>query len=211
VVTDVRTAIGTLVIVVLAAAAFNAQSGTYQIDQAASSVLIQVGKGGLFSFAAHDHEVAAPALAGSIVLDQTDVTKSNITLEFDATALKVTGKGEPAKDVPEVQQTMLSDRVLDVRQYPTITFRSNRVALVNKGADRLVLNVTGDLTLHGTTRPVTTRVEVSVRDTALTASGSTMIRQTDFGMTPVTAGGGTVRVKDEVEVVFRVVGRRASV
>lgn len=205
-----RSAIGALLLVWLASAALGAQGGTYQIDQTATSVLIQVGKGGLFSFAAHDHEVAAPAVAGSIVLDQTDVTKSKVSLEFNATALKVTGKGEPAEDVPEVQAAMLSDRVLDVRQYPTITFRSNRVSLVNKAADRLTLNVAGDLTLHGMTRPVTTRVEVSLKDASLTATGTARIRQTDFGIKPVTAGGGTVKVKDEIDVVFRVVGRRGS-
>jgi polyisoprenoid-binding protein YceI len=210
VVSSHRRAICALLLVWLASAALGAQGGTYQIDQTATSVLIQVGKGGLFSFAAHDHEVTAPAVAGSIVLDQTDVTKSKVSLEFNATALKVTGKGEPAEDVPEVQAAMLSDRVLDVRQYPTITFRSNRVSLVNKAADRLTLNVAGDLTLHGMTRPVTTRVEVSLKDPSLTATGTARIRQTDFGMKPVTVGGGTVRVKDEVDVVFRVVGRRTT-
>ena len=199
-----------LVFCLLTSAAPVAQNGQFQIDQTATSVLVRVGKGGLFSFAAHDHEVAAPALAGTILLDQTDITRSNISLEFDAAALKVTGKGEPAKDVPEVQQVMLSDRVLDVQQYPKIVFRSNRVSLANKSANRISLNVAGNLTLHGTTRPVTTRVEVSLKDTQLTATGTTRIRQTDFGMTPVTAAGGTVRVKDEVEVVFQVVARRTS-
>jgi polyisoprenoid-binding protein YceI len=210
VVSSHRTAIGALLLVWLASVALGAQGGTYQIDQTATSVLIVVGKAGVFSFAAHDHEVVAPAVAGSIVLDQTDVTKSKVSLEFNAAALKVTGKGEPAEDVPEVQAAMLSDRVLDVRQYPTITFRSNRVSLVRKEADRLTLNVAGDLTLHGITRPVTTRVEVGLKDPSLTATGTARIRQTDFGMTPVTAGGGTVRVKDEVDVVFRVVARRPA-
>jgi polyisoprenoid-binding protein YceI len=158
-----------------------------------------------------------PLLPGKVVFVSADrVTNQEgdswyvANVEVDATALKVTGKGEPAEDVPEVQAAMLSDKVLDVRQYPTITFRSNRVSLVNKAADRLTLNVAGDLTLHGTTRPVTTRVELSVKDPSLTATGTARIRQTDFGMKPVTAGGGTVRVKDEVDVVFRVVGRRTS-
>jgi polyisoprenoid-binding protein YceI len=187
-----------------------AQGGTYQVDQSASSVFIQVGKGGLFSFAAHDHEVAAPALAGTVVLDQSDTAKSSVSLDFDATALKVTGKGEPAKDVPEVQAAMLSDRVLDVQRYPTITFRSTRVSVASKAADRLTLNVAGNLTLHGTTKPVTTRVEVGLKDTTLTASGTATIRQTEFGMQPVTVAGGTVKVKDELEVTFRVVARRTS-
>jgi polyisoprenoid-binding protein YceI len=208
--TSSRTVIGALGLVLLASAALVAQAGKYKVDQAASSVLIQVGKGGLFSFAAHDHEVAAPALAGTVVLDQTDVSKSSVSLEFDATALKVTGKGEPATDVPEVQAAMLSDRVLDVQRYPKITFRSTRVSVASKAADRLTLTVAGDLTLHGTTRPVTTRVEVVLKDTALTATGTAKIHQSDFGMKPVTAGGGTVRVKDEVDIVFQVVARRTS-
>ena len=195
---------------VLVSAALAAQAGSYQVDQTASSVLIQVGKGGVFSFAAHDHEVAAPALAGTVMLDSADASKSSVSLEFDATALKVTGKGEPAKDVPEVQAAMLSDRVLDVKRFPKITFRSTRVSVASKAADRLTLNVAGDLTLHGTTRPVTTKVEVGLKDTMLTGTGTAKIRQTDFGMKPVTVGGGTVRVKDEVDVVFRVVARRTS-
>jgi hypothetical protein len=100
---------GTLVFVVFVSAGLVAQGGTYQVDQSASSVFIHVGKGGLFSFAAHDHEVAAPALGGTVVLDQTDAAKSSVSLDFDAAALKVTGKGEPAKDVPEVQAAMLSE------------------------------------------------------------------------------------------------------
>jgi polyisoprenoid-binding protein YceI len=201
---------GTLVFVVFVSAGLVAQGGTYQVDQSASSVFIHVGKGGLFSFAAHDHEVAAPALGGTVVLDQTDAAKSSVSLDFDAAALKVTGKGEPAKDVPEVQAAMLSDRVLDVQRYPKITFRSTRVSVASKAADRFSLNITGDLTLHGTTKPVTTRVEVGLKDTTLTATGTTKIRQTDFGMQPVTVAGGTVKVKDELEVSFRVVGRRTS-
>jgi polyisoprenoid-binding protein YceI len=206
--TRAQIAIGALVTVWLASVRLVAQGGTYQIDRTATSVLIHVGKSGLFSFAGHDHEVAAPAVGGTITLDQAEVTKSSVSLEFDATALKVTGKGEPAEDVPEVQQVMLSDRVLDVRQYPTITFRSNRVSLVTKMADRLTVNVAGELTLHGTTRPMATRVDVSLKDATLTANGTARIRQTDFGIKPVTAGAGTVRVKDEVEVVFQVVARR---
>jgi hypothetical protein len=36
----------------------------------------------------------------------------------------------------------------------------------------------------------------------LTARGSFSLKQSDFGMVPVTAAGGTVRVEDEVDVQF---------
>jgi hypothetical protein len=36
----------------------------------------------------------------------------------------------------------------------------------------------------------------------ITARGSFVLKQTDFGMEPVTAVSGTIRVKDEVDVQF---------
>jgi hypothetical protein len=42
----------------------------------------------------------------------------------------------------------------------------------------------------------------------LHAEGTATVRQTDFGIQPVTAGAGTVRVKDDVEVSFSVRARR---
>ncbi|MPZ20687.1 MAG: hypothetical protein GEV06_22675 [Luteitalea sp.] len=178
------------------------------IDPAKTNVGIHVGRSGIFGFAGHEHEIAVPAVQGQITLDRADVTKSTIAAEFDATALNVTGKGEPPEDVPEVQQVMLSERVLDVQKYPTITFHSRRIALVQQSSDRMTLRVAGDLTLHGVTRPLSVPVQARLTADGLTASGKATVRQTDFGIRPVTAGAGTVRVKDEVEINFLVTARR---
>jgi polyisoprenoid-binding protein YceI len=103
---------------------------------------------------------------------------------------------------------MLSERVLDAQRFPTITFASRRVSVLERSADRLVLRIEGDLTLRGTTRPVALSVEVRMSPDRLTATGKTTVRQTDFGIRPVTAGAGTVRVKDEVELAYSVVARQ---
>jgi hypothetical protein len=50
-------------------------------------------------------------------------------------------------------------------------------------------------------------VDITLTSNGLTATGRVTVRQTDFGIRPVTAGAGTVRVKDEVEIVFSIVGR----
>jgi polyisoprenoid-binding protein YceI len=168
-------------------------------------VTIAVGTGGLFGFAGHPHEIAAPALGGLVTLDRADWQRSTVSLEFDAAALRVTGKGEPARDVPEVQRVMLSDRVLDVKRFPTIAFRSRRVSVATRSADTADLVVEGELTLRGVTRPATARVNVRMEPNGtLVARGSSVIKQTDFGMSPVTAAAGTVRVKDELGVQFLV-------
>ena len=128
-----------------------------------------------------------------------------MTVQFDAKALKVTGRGEPAGDVAEVQRTMLSDRVLDVTRYPTIAFESDRISVQQRSAGSLALRVDGRLTLHGVTKPMNIPVAVRLDGTKMTATAEATVRQSEFGIKPVTAAGGTVRVKDEVEVTFTIV------
>ncbi len=191
----------------LAALASEQNQQRMPIDAAATTLTVRVGKSGLFSFAGHDHEVVAPVVKGSVALDRADLRRSGVSLEIDAAALKVTGKDEPAGDVPEVQRVMLSDRVLDVRRYPTITFHSSDLSLGERSGERMIVRVTGELTLHGMTRKLTLPVNVRLTANQLIAEGKATVRQSDFGIEPVTAGGGTVKVKDQLEIVFRVTAR----
>ena len=180
----------------------------FAIDPATSTITLQAGKSGVFSFAGHDHEIVAPVSDGEITLDRQDISRSRISIRFDAKALKVTGKGEPAGDVAEVQQVMLSDRVLDVQKYAVISFASRTMSVTKRSGDRITVQVAGDLTLHGVTRPLTLPVDVQLAAGQIRADGKAVVRQSEFGIEPVKAGGGTVRVKDAVEVSFSVVARR---
>jgi polyisoprenoid-binding protein YceI len=127
-------------------------------------------------------------------------------LSFDAGALKVTAEGEPAGDAPKVQEKMVGPEVLDVARFPSITFRSTSVAGKEVRAGVYDLQVTGDLALHGATRTMVLPLRVEVAAETLTASGKTVLRQTDFGMKPVSVGG-VVNVKNELGVDFRIVAR----
>src|SRR5262245_8938615 len=177
-----------------------AETRTWSIAPTRSTVRILVGKSGLFSGAGHTHEVVAPAVSGTIALDRLHLQQAEVTLTFDASALKVTGQGEPATDVPEVQRVMLSDKVLDVAHYPAIVFRSRHID-VERDGDRLTrLRVIGDVTLRGVTRRIEVPVDVRIGSDVLTGTGTLTIKQTAFGITPVSAGLGTVRVRDDVSV-----------
>jgi polyisoprenoid-binding protein YceI len=199
---------GLTVLVAFAAAIMaHAQTSptTYAIDTGASRVIIHVDKTGLFSFAGHTHEIAAPAAEGAITVDPDDLSRSSVRLAFDASALKVTGRGEPAGDVPDVQQTMEGPKVLDASRFPRITFTSRRIEMLGRDGTEVRLRVAGDLTLHGVTKPETAEVTVTVTHDRVIGKGTLRVKQTDFGIQPVTAGGGTVRVRDEVEVEFTIV------
>jgi len=55
--------------------------------------------------------------------------------------------------------------------------------------------------LHDRDRQIA--VEVTLKDERY--RGSATLKQTDFGITPVTVAGGTVKVKNEVKVEFDIV------
>ena len=171
---------------------------TFTVEPERSKALIDVGKTGAFSFAGHTHEVEAPLTSGVVHFDPDNPSRADVRLEFNAAAMRVTGKGESADDVPKVTQTMLSDMVLDVKKFPSITFESTSIS--GKG------EVAGRLTIHGTTKPVTATVAVKVTGDTLTATGRFSIKQTDFGITPISIGG-VVKVKDELNITFTIAAR----
>src|SRR5262249_39060093 len=93
---------------------------------------------------------------------------------------------------------MLGPKVLNVEKYPEIRFTSSRVESVGAGRYR----VTGKLELHGASR------ELSLEATGGPEEyrGKTKLKQTEFGIEPVAVAGGTVKVKDELEIEFNIFG-----
>ena len=82
--------------------------------------------------------------------------------------------------------------------YPDITFRS--VAVEPRGSGDLL--VTGDFTLHGTTRRIHVPVSVQLSGDTLHATGVFDVNQSDFGITPVSLFLGAVRNQDRVRILF---------
>ena len=80
-----------------------AATAVYAADTKVSDVRIQVDKSGVFGFAGHTHEVRAPVAEGRLEVNAADLTRSTVRVTFDASALRVSGEGEPKDDVPVVQ------------------------------------------------------------------------------------------------------------
>jgi len=183
---------------------------TFTVDRERSQALIEVGKSGAFSFVAgHSHEVEAPIANGVVHLDPADPSHADVRLEFDAAAMRVTGKGDPAADVPKVQQVMLGEQVLDVRRHPKITVESTSISVASDtaaGATRFDLTMTGNLSLRGATHPFKAPVNVRLDGATLTATGKFSIKQTDFGIKPISVAG-VVKVKDALNLTFAIVAR----
>jgi polyisoprenoid-binding protein YceI len=114
---------------------------------------------------------------GKLVLDEADVTKSTVDATIDVNSLTT--------KVADRDAHLKSPDFFDVAKYPTITFKSTKVA--KAGKDRLT--VTGDLTLHGVTKPVVLDVSSSPEvkgmsgETRRAFAATTKIDRKDFGLT----------------------------
>jgi polyisoprenoid-binding protein YceI len=179
---------------------------TYAVAPAQSRVSVHVGRAGLFGFAGHEHQVVGPAAGGEVVADEEDLARSTVWVEFAAAELRVSGEGEPAEDVPKVQAKMTGPEVLDVARFPKVGFKSSSVSGKPAGAGSWDVQVNGDLTLHGVTRPVALALRVTRAGDTLTARGRTTIRHTDFDMKPVSVAG-VVKVKNELTLEFDITAR----
>jgi len=183
-----------------------AEPRRYTLDPGNSQLTIHVGKTGVLGFAGHEHQVIAGTFHGSATFDPERIVQSNVDLTFEAGALRVVGKGEPSGDVPQVQAAMVGATCLDTPRFPSVHFVSKTVAAVGAaGAGGRDLDLHGELTIHGVTRPLTLRVHLEVKAGTLEASGSTTIRQTDFGITPISKAG-VVKVKDDLVIDWHIRG-----
>ena len=165
------------------------------IDTERSTLTVLVYKSGLFSAFADDHIIRAPIASGSISAD----APLAVAIAVRSDTLKVLDPKLAADKRAEVQTRMLSAEVLDTAQYPEIAFKSTMVEPA--GTDRWT--VTGTLTLHGQSRPITFPV---VRREGR-YHGTATLKQRDFGIQPISIAGGTVKVKDELKIEFDIAAR----
>jgi len=195
--------------VVLAAALIPGPAGAseraYVVDSDQSVFRILVGRSGLFSFAGHSHEVAATGISGRIIANPEEIGRSTVVVRFPSAELRVSGKGEPAADVPKVQARLEGPDVLDVARYAEITFRSTSVEGREAGGV-WNLRVAGELSVRGVVRPLSLPLRVALTADAIEASGQVVLKQSDFGIQPVSVAG-VVKVKDELGCDYKIVGR----
>jgi len=137
-------------------------------------------------------------IGGSVVLNESDITKSTVNVTIDVTSIDT---GENGRD-----SDLKSANFFDIAQFPAATFVSTSVAKSGDG-----LTVTGNLTLHGVTKPVVLQVEgptgpVTGMDRKPHAgySATATIARTDFGIGgkfPSAILGDQVKLTIDLDVV----------
>ena len=161
----------------------------HPIDAAHSVITVHVFKSGLFSAFADNHEIRAPISSGLL-----DETGRRVDLVIDSRKLAVLDLGLAPEKRHEVQQRMLGPEVLDSDRFREIRFEASKVEQTSQ--DHFLVN--GSLSLHGRTQPISLRI---LRSNGR-YHGDAVLKQRDFGITPVSVAGGTVKVKNELKIEF---------
>ena len=113
----------------------------YQLDAKASEVEFS------FSMTGTLQKGTMPVSKAVILVDPANLTRARVDISVD-----VTGTRTP---LPFARQAMIGPLVLDANRYPTIRFVSTGVKLAPDGRLSGGATITGKLTVHGVTRPVT--------------------------------------------------------
>ena len=184
-----------IAIAVMIAAPILAHADTWQIDPMHTSVEFTVRHMMISNIKGTFEKTS-----GTVTVEGSDPTTAKIDAVIDASSINTRVERRDAD--------LKSPDFLDVAKYPTITFKSTKVQAAGEGKWK----VTGDLTLHGVTKPVVLEVEgtgTPIKDpfgnTRAGASATTKISRKDFGLTyNKTLESGGVMVGDEVSITIDV-------
>lgn len=175
-----------------------APAGVYTLDPDHTSVVFRVSHMGLSHYTARFTRID-----GQLTFDPANPAAQQVTATIDAGSL-ATAYPDPAKLDFDAQ---VEKQFLDAARYPQITFRSTKVEPTGAETAR----VTGDLTLHGVTRPIVLAVTynggykaggMDPKGHRVGFSAHGAFKRSDFGITyGVPAPGTTFGVGDDVEVI----------
>jgi polyisoprenoid-binding protein YceI len=178
-------------------------AAVYAVDPDASLVAVTVRRAGLMARLGHDHVVASHALAGYVApgpgradisfrVDQMTVDEPQLLRNADIAI-------QPSPQAVEGTRKNMLGPVLEAQRYPVVMLHAERLA---DGVLRVAV------TLHGTVRWLELPGAIRIDGAQVTASGTARLKQTDFGITPFSVGGGLLSVHDELKVRYHIVARR---
>ncbi len=181
---------------------------TYTLDASRSKFMAHANRSGLLWFKGHDHHLAASEFTGEVGVTPQSITPASLRLVVKAASLHETG-ADFTDQQKQIINKELRDIVLLPDKYPDITFQSTNVTVKpSSTTNRYEVKIAGNLTLLGVTRPVTIPAVVTLNRDELRAVGEFEIDRDDYKVKATSAFHGMVRVSNEIEFEFDIVGRR---
>lgn len=191
-------------------------AGEYTVSPEASEVRVLVFRGGLLGGLGHNHVISASRIAGRIRVAET-LTDSTVDLHLPFPGFEVDlpearrAEGErfpgtlSADDIAATRENMLGPKLLDAGDDGGIGLASIAIDGAASG-----WSIAADVELPGGTYTLDFPVTVEAIGDTITAQGERAVTHGELGLEPFKAALGTLRVKDEMTLKYRIVAVRRS-
>jgi polyisoprenoid-binding protein YceI len=174
----------------------------YRLEPDSSRFIVQAFASGMLSFLGHSPTFAVRDFDGKLHWDPETPQGGELEVTVRADSLELTDKVRPA-DRQEIEGRMRRE-VLEVSTYPEIVLRSTEMITVPVADRRYRLRLVGGLELRGVTNRLAFDAELRLFDDGVRLAGEFPLHLSDYRIRPVTALGGTLRLRDELRVAFDV-------
>ncbi|MDT4953881.1 MAG: hypothetical protein QOJ02_2019 [Acidobacteriota bacterium] len=173
----------------------------YHLVAEQSRFTVQAFAEGLLSAFGHDPVIVIRDFTGEVEFTPDAPSEASVSVTIKADSLAASDEIKE-KDRLEIER-MMREQVLETAEYPEIVFKSTSASANRLGQGRYRARIIGDLTLHGATQKnLWIQTEVTMSEETLRAQGGFSLKQTDFGIKPVSVVGGTMKVKNELKFTF---------
>ena len=184
------------------------EASSYAIDPDMSRFTVRAFASGMLSALGHSPTLAIREFTGKAEFEPGSLDSAALHLKINAGSLNVTDNVSD-KDRREIERTM-NQQVLETSQYPEIVFESSKVSANKVGDGQYMVNLVGDLSMHGVTNSQPVSAQVALIGDTLRAHGEFSVLQTDYGIKLVSIGGGSLKVKDELKFTFDILARKQT-
>jgi polyisoprenoid-binding protein YceI len=174
----------------------------YRFDPGLSRFTVQAFATGVLSFLGHSPTFAVGDFGGSVVFEEDTVETMRLEVTVRAVSLRLLDNVS-ASSREELMATMHRE-VLETAAYPDLRYEGTTAAVQTAAPGRHRVRIAGRLALHGVTRDQPLEAELLVFNDGVRLRGESGLRLSDYRIKPVTALGGTIRLKDELKLSFDV-------
>jgi len=187
---------------------------SYEIVE--SEVTVRVYRDGPLARLGHNHVVASTGVTGRVVLAEP-VSRSTLELALPLDSLTV---DEPARraaagsDFPDnlsgadregTRGNMLGPALLDATRFPVMHLTS--IAVTERDGS---LYVTTRVEVSGNVREIVVPAMMEINGPTLVAHGEFTVAHAELGLVPFSVAMGALRVRDDLQVAYRLVARKAG-
>jgi polyisoprenoid-binding protein YceI len=165
----------------------------YRFDPARSRFTVQAFADGLLSLLGHSPTFAVRDFEGAVEFVDDLIARMRLEITVGAKSLAA---------LADLAAGGAPREALDTPDPPDVSFCGAAADVERLEAGRYRMALEGTLTLRGATRPYRGAAELTMFAGGLRLRGETGLRMSEFGIAPVAALGGTLRLKDAVKFVF---------